>query len=270
MKIATVTLTGADNTVDPSDLRRLSHEFPIVEWAILLSETRAGTPRYPDAAWLTGLKDVCDANGSNRFSRGQNRFRLAAHLCGATMRRFVPGISNDRYDGGAWLEPFGLGEISYNQMFERTQVNFSARREGFGADELTSMLEGWYEAMDGTLITQDHPGNPGVWQALQKKEQESFGVIRAHQVLHDASGGNGARPTSWPKPIAGLLNGYAGGIGPSNIIETLEALEPMVGDGYIWIDMESSLRGPQDDFSLDLARTVLEQVLDIGTKRDWL
>ena len=45
--LTTVTITGADDRVDPWELARLSEEFPHVEWGVLISTGRAGTPRYP-------------------------------------------------------------------------------------------------------------------------------------------------------------------------------------------------------------------------------
>ena len=51
------TITGADDLVDPDDLVVLSREYPFVEWAILISASRAGTPRYPSSAWLERLQN---------------------------------------------------------------------------------------------------------------------------------------------------------------------------------------------------------------------
>jgi hypothetical protein len=42
-----------------------------------------------------------------------------------------------------------------------------------------------------------------------------------------------------------------------------------VGEGAIWIDMEGSLRGSQDEFDLGLCRQVVERVLEAGQSRDW-
>jgi hypothetical protein len=50
VKIDKVTITGADNNTPISDLFVLQKQFPFVEWAILLSQSKAGTDRYPDTS----------------------------------------------------------------------------------------------------------------------------------------------------------------------------------------------------------------------------
>jgi hypothetical protein len=53
-----ITITGADDQVDPRELAMLSAEFPFVEWGILMSESRAGTSRYPGQTWMLHLDDL--------------------------------------------------------------------------------------------------------------------------------------------------------------------------------------------------------------------
>lgn len=70
----TVTITGADDLVDPATLLALSREFPFVEWGILLSLKRAGTPRYPTMKWVRLLPHTIPAA------------KLSLHLCGEVAR----------------------------------------------------------------------------------------------------------------------------------------------------------------------------------------
>lgn len=77
-----VTITGADDNTNPVDMLLLSRRFPFVEWGILCSDKRAGTPRYPSTLWTLGLMTAIDANVS-----------IAAHLCGQTARSFMTGES---------------------------------------------------------------------------------------------------------------------------------------------------------------------------------
>ena len=77
----TVTITGADDAVDPLDLANLSANFPFVEWAILFSKSREGTPRYPSLAWRHRFATLAAERG----------MRVAAHLCGAWARDFMDG-----------------------------------------------------------------------------------------------------------------------------------------------------------------------------------
>lgn len=71
-----VTISGADDAVDPAALLALSVKYPFVEWGILLSETRAGTERYPSAGWRGRL---------------DGRLGLSGHLCGAYARATLAG-----------------------------------------------------------------------------------------------------------------------------------------------------------------------------------
>jgi len=263
MKLVRITLTGADDRTDIKDLLALSKEHPLVEWGILLSHTRAGTPRYPSAGFVTEFVDVQTAAGI------RGRVHAAAHLCGATMRDFMTGIRTDSYDGGAWAAEHGPNEREFNIAFERAQVNFNAKREGFGESEVQAMMEGWYESMDGALITQHNSANADVWRWIQAREAINNSVLRAHQILHDASGGRGLYAAQWAQPIAGMLNGYAGGLSPENVVETLTANECVVGDGAIWIDMEGALRNADDAFDLNKAAAVLEAVRATGERRGW-
>lgn len=262
MKICAISLTGADDTTDVADLLDLSDAFPLVEWGILFSSTRAGKARYPSNTFMDALY--------NAQTAGRKRpLKLAAHLCGATMRGFMKGITFEHYDAGNWLQPHGLSERMFNEMFARAQINFNAPREGFQSEDLAAMMRGWYETMDGCVITQHNTPNADVWQWCQRFEHQHPSAIKAHQILHDASGGNGIHAATWNKPVAGIINGYAGGLGPDNIIDTLIANEDVVGDGVIWIDMEGALRDADDAFDLQKAETVLTRVYQEGTNRNW-
>lgn len=263
MKLAHITLTGADDKTSINALLEISKTYPLVEWGILLSSKSAGTGRYPSAEWV---KDLSDATYTDLFNAPRDRAKFAAHLCGPTMRAFMATstISDEN-----WIEAHGIGESRFNALFARAQMNFNARYENFSDQDLIDMLEGWYETADGNLITQHNLNNDTVWSVLQASEMKS-GALRAHQILHDASGGLGRSPDSWQRPIAGVLNGYAGGISPDNVAATLGALEPIVGRGYTWIDMETSLRDDQDRFCLDKVKRTLDNAYTTADKHGWI
>lgn len=78
--------------------------------------------------------------------------------------------------------------------------------------------------------------------------------------LYDPSAGTGFRPPRWPMhPGGDRLVGYAGGIGPHNVIAVLAEID---SSGPYWIDMETHVR---TDEWLDLAkcRAVLELIYGI-------
>jgi hypothetical protein len=267
MKIKSITFTGADDNTDPRAMLELSRAFPLIEWGVLLSSKDAGSGRYPSNAWLRRLESLV-ADEYNRY-RDAHTFRLAAHLCGDTMRGFMSGMTFSNTDSGAWILAHGLTEEAFNIMFQRTQLNFNAKREGFTPEHFEEVLDAWVETMSGTIITQHNPANADVWEHFQKAESK-YVPLRAHQVLHDASGGRGKLPATWQKPIAGVLTGYSGGLALENVIESLEKIETQVGDGYIWIDMESCLRDENDRFDLDKAGAIAALIEGESLRRGWI
>ena len=253
MRIERVTMTGADDRTDPLALLDLSRRYPFVEWGVLLSERRAGTNRYPGADWVRALLRLAPYREGARF---------AAHLCGATMRRFVETFSaTAEPDHDAWLAPFGLTMAEYGSFFGRTQVNFDQGREGFAEARLATLIQRWKGRTRGDLITQHNPANADLWPALQSADRAD-GRGPRHQLLMDASGGRGVSPEEWPRPIAGGFCGYAGGLGPDRILADLDRIAEVTGDGVIWIDMEGRLRDAADRFDLERVETVLRAVAD--------
>lgn len=74
----TVTITGADDAVDPAELARLSERFPFVEWGLLWN-WKATPPRYPSLDWLVKTKALP---------------RRSLHLCGRAAREAMAGHSD--------------------------------------------------------------------------------------------------------------------------------------------------------------------------------
>lgn len=229
MKIRYVTITGADNNTPLEELRQLSNEFPFVEWAILFSQAKVGVPRFPDLSWVYQLLD--SAEGMN----------LSAHLC------------------GKWVDDaFKFGRVTFfegqrTEPFQRTQFNCNRGR--------------LQQAMESEVFKQ------AVWKLARFKQViiggnytgvESFwlgGEVAA--PLFDASGGRGVKTKIWPPLFeeegATIFCGYAGGLGPDNIVEEIRRIEEVVGDHEIWIDMETRVRSG-DELDLGKVRTVLETV----------
>lgn len=63
-----ITFTGADDGTRQDDLLAFADRHPKTEFGILLSASRAGTPRYPTASWIREIP---------------RSLRLAAHVCGS-------------------------------------------------------------------------------------------------------------------------------------------------------------------------------------------
>jgi hypothetical protein len=228
MTVQSVTITGADDNVDPEQLVRLTEQFPIVEWGILFSATRAGTPRYPSREWVEALLKV---------RRGHQGLRLSAHLCGSLTRNFLGGLGSLPTD---WAPAVHTGR------FGRLQLN------GWGtchvaADAYRALrVLGWVQ-----IILQS-----GSEEVLGRDCADAEWIGRNAQVLFDASGGTGKAPTSWPSTVGFERLGFAGGINPSNVRGVIDALGTRAP---YWIDMESGVRDAADRLDLNAVFDVLQQ-----------
>lgn len=230
MSLDRVTFTGADDSIDPIELVRLSAEFPFVEWGILFSYKRQGSPRYPTYDWLRRLSDVVEPGT-----------KLSAHLCGRWARDLV--LMADT----AWFHE----DLHCQYLFERIQLNINSRVHG--SDDGFKYVSDMYDEKQFILqcggVNEEFPN-----------DMARLGLA---VPLFDASGGAGRLPGEWPHAWPGVYCGYAGGLGPENIREQLVAIADAAGAERFWIDMERRVRS-EDDHRFDLAkvRSVLEQIKD--------
>lgn len=232
MKLKYVTLTGADDKTNPEALADLSAKYPFVEWAILFSQSKGGVPRYPDYGWVLHLVEC----------HGRRPMSLSAHLC------------------GKWVDDVTKGRITFlddkvmDSAFSRVQLNMTNGR-------LENML------YDGTSLSASSCPKQDVIFGSNYKNLIHDDYDRSDLMnnfcfydvspLFDASGGRGVETKVWPKPLDGVLCGYAGGLGPENLEEQLKKIEAVVGDATIWIDMETKIR-TDNEFDLEKCEKVLQ------------
>lgn len=230
MKLSYVTLTGADETVDPQDLAKISEKYPFVEWAILFSQSKAGVPRYPSWDWVERLLEVQETSKMN----------LAAHLC------------------GKWVDDiFETGEITFlrdnacSKAFRRIQLNMNGDRLRKALDSLSFVLA--VEKANHLIILGGNYDSVDV--------DEAFFYDYMINPLFDASGGRGIEAKVWSRPFNSLMTpGFAGGLGPDNVVDEVKRIAEVAGD-IAWIDMETKLRtksGSVDRFDLNKCEQVLE------------
>jgi len=223
----TVAITGADDDVDPSALEDLSDEFPFVEWGILRSAKREGTPRYPSRKWVRAVLRLSGIS------------HLSLHLCGEDARQAQRGIFN--------------GD---EQLFNRVQIN--GYKLAAGPNDLKQGSSRFAPGVTFILPFND--------EALALPVACDAAVLPGGEVLFDPSGGRGVEPFRWataPARVRGVVDvrmGYAGGIGPDNVVDVLRDIGPV---RPTWIDMESGVR-TDDKFDLAKVRRVLEQVAMVG------
>ena len=231
----TVTITGADDDVPVEALAELSAEFPFVEWGILASSSREGTPRFPSKAWMVRLlvRSLEEPSG----------MRLSLHLCGQRARSMRAGSPAKALEG----LPSGAHPI-----YQRIQLNGFDPRSDDVADLSASGL--WLPV-----------GSEFILQARSVADLEPAAEIARRitstrcSVLFDPSGGTGQGPDRWPAPPARTHFGWAGGIGPGNVETVLASvLARPKSPLRRWIDMESGVRR-DDKFDLGLVREVLQR-----------
>lgn len=220
MKLKYVSLTGADDDVDPATLSALAQDYPFAEMALLLMPEAFGRPRFPSPHRIEDFK-----------ARGRG-YHKAMHLCGSALLRFIDG---DAEIAGLMA---GIGRIQLNLKF--------------------GDVEGRYDPAALAARVKSSPQ----WQFILQYTPDKAGLLSLfdeipnHAVLFDASAGRGVLPGSWPTPLEGRFCGYAGGIAPDNIEETLPAIAAAAGDYETWIDMESGIR-TDDRFDAKKAGQVL-------------
>lgn len=225
-----VTLTGADDTIDPRELVSLSHQYPFVEWGILIGSRHRD--RFPSPAWFEAL-DSC--RGLVSWS-----MHLSLHICGGVLER----ILNDAYLQVPYQVPL--------RYFQRAQLNFhgedvpaqclGAIKKVFASSHMTPIVQ-----LDGV--------NNCILDYLQCDDPCR---LEAHG-LYDQSHGAGVLPSEWPTTNRTKV-GFAGGLGPENVVEEIKKIESFHTAPY-WIDMETKLRtmvSGTDIFDLDKCRTVLD------------
>jgi len=226
MKLTKVTITGADDKVNPGVLASLASEYPFVEWGILVSKKREGSPRYPSHQWIGQLIH------QKMFHR---QIQIAAHLCGEWAREATDG-------------PFTWAIVRNQQFknFDRIQLN-GLSENPFAVYAVDSLSE----KLDKEFIFQAPKGF-----AFNHK---SISGMSKMSLLVDSSGGRGIPITEITTPPYGLYVGYAGGISHEKVEEIAQRVIAVPVDAETWIDCESGVR-TNDEFDLDKVVSLLEKV----------
>ncbi len=219
MNIFACTFTGIDETTDRGRLKELSARFPFLEWGVLLSFGRAGLEnRYPA---IRGMIDISERLSSD--------IPLAMHICGAdTMTAF--------------LKDMGHAGVLASYPYRRFQMNF--RADKFTHEMVTELMLDYPQRQ---YITQHNSVNRDLWKQIR---------LPNHSVLFDSSGGAGKLPEGYESPLPGKTCGYAGGLGPENILERLAMIQAAAGDHSVWVDMEGRIRTADDRIDLDKCEAV--------------
>lgn len=216
-----ITFTGLDARTDLKRCANLSARYPI-EWGVLFSASRQGQEhRYPDVDALSAI--------------WVSGVRLAAHLCGQHARDIMAGVPP--------LLPVDFASCPLRPddvLCNRVQVNHQEPNPA----AIHDFLRPW-ERIKG----------------IAQARGDAFpAAVKGCDWLFDRSGGTGQPPAEWPRhPGGGRLVGYAGGIGPENVLDVLNRIG---ADGPFWIDMESGVR-TDDWLDLDKVEAVCRSVFGV-------
>ncbi len=233
MKINKVTMTGADDSIDPTRLLEISKDYPFVEWGILTSRKSQGSNRFPSEHWRNNLYEL---------TKDKPEINLSCHVCGTYVNELLMG-------GGRFM-----GEIGdLWKLFQRMQINTHGVKHQFewgavsGLKELNKEVIFQYDAANTQILEYAHMNN-----------------VKC-SALYDMSHGAGVLPKEWLKPLEIVRCGYAGGLSPDNISDQLALIKSKVGDYELWIDMETKVRSNNDElFDLDKVVSVLETCKQSG------
>lgn len=208
--LSCVTVTGADDGVDPRDLQATRKAHPLIEWGILYDPEKSGTPRFPSASWINRFFKQC-AEGSKSL-----------HLCGAAVTEFIAGDSD---------------VMALANRFNRVQLNFRAYTLAFDVTDIDKAIT----RFGRPVITQYNSHNAELTPAINASN---------HLVLMDASEGLGRVAHSWPEPLPGKKCGYAGGLSDKTIEQQWPRIAAAAGPTRIWLDFESGARDRFDQFDI--------------------
>lgn len=232
MKINKVTMTGADDSINPDDLFEISKKYPFVEWGILVSRNSQGNNRFPSIDWMNKLHELND----------ERELQLSCHVCGTYVKEVLMG--SDRFIDE-------IGELWSD--FSRVQINTHGIKHQFEKDAIIFLKK-----FNKEIIFQFDGANRSIIDiAIQNGVNCS--------TLFDMSHGAGTLPKEWLVPIEGIKCGYAGGLSPENVVQQIKLIESKVGDYELWIDMETHIRSNNDQqFDLGKVVSVLESCLGTG------
>lgn len=216
-----VTITGADDSTPIDWMLETSELYPFVEWGILVSHSRLGTPRFPSMNWMTDLH-------LHLVKSARSPLRISFHVCGHWVRQICSGKWSPLLDN---VGP----AILYGQ---RIQLNFHAYAHRLGGEFIEN----------ARARSREHK-----WQIIfQCDDVNDHLVSDAYDdgidavPLYDKSGGAGIVPESWPGAMKGIYSGYAGGLGVDTLEEELPAIAKAANGGRFWVDMETKVRTPDD------------------------
>lgn len=225
MKINRVTITGADNKINQSDLLLLQEKYPFVEWGILFSTNKDGQPRYPSRVHRIVEFD-------------ESALQLSAHFCGFYSREVLEKGNFMLIQ----LLPFSYKRVQLNYNFKNNKGRFN----------LVSLLRFVERNKERDIILQYNDSNAEIIEKFRVN-----GLPDNINFLYDSSGGRGKLLNDIKNPFK-QYTGYSGGISPDNVEGICRYIQNHESSSNVWIDMENGVR-TDNQFDLVKVSSVLRR-----------
>ncbi len=207
-----VTITGADDNTDPLWMLDLALAYPFLEWGVLVSQSREGSPRYPSRKW------------QEKLLKSAHRMNLSMHVCGVWARKALGGGGLD------WI---------------KSPIRYAAQRIQINGTPPIDTARAAYDSVFSLSVPQPH-----VRFIVQYPRAAEYIIATwrhglKYVPLFDESGGEGRQVRNWSDIPNCDYIGYAGGIGPNDVKETVGSIMAF-RKGPFWIDSEGKMRDSED------------------------
>ncbi len=220
IKLRKITFTGIDNETDVTQLKKLAQDYLKVEFGLVLHD------KSEQSDIISLLSKYLDTELS-----------LSLHVCGGFKRRLI--------HTGDWSELQAF-MADYLSMFQRVQLNGCGKNLHWNLSVPPDISE--------VIIQQDKASDMPFYQKYLDNKANIQGNFT---VLFDSSSGRGKHCEKFESANLPYI-GYAGGLGPNNVLNAVRSFEMDENVHNYWIDMQTGVRDENNCFSVDLCRKVCE------------
>ena len=229
-----VTCSGTNEFTDIESIVALMQKFPLGEIAVQVSEKQSPT----GGARIEWIHELSAYLKDHEIS-----INAALHINRKWVEELCRGIVVPELQ-----ELIDLQDVDGLPLFKRLQLNFKLGRDDVHEDCDSTLLE-LQHRLKRRFILSCNDSNENLIHQLYLEGLH-------FDVLYDASFGAGIRPDTRRAPLfADVLQGYAGGITPSNVSSELGCIAyavdhaPSVGNTYI--DAQKGLEDENSHLSID-------------------
>lgn len=243
MVVNYVTCSGTNEFTDIKEMCELMNAYPLSEIAVQVSEKQspAGSARLD---WVRALAAYLTEN--------QLSINAALHVNRTWVEEMCRGIVVPELQ-----ELIEMQDIYDLPLFKRIQLNFKLGRDEVRED-CDDTLVGLQHRLSRRFILSYNESNKRIVHQLYLKGLR-------FDCLYDSSFGAGIAPDTRKAPVfTDIVQGYAGGISPDNVVAELEkiasAVENSPTTGNVYIDAQKGLEDEQTHLSLEKCHRYLDAV----------